>query len=138
MKPKLFAELLGAMHDVVEHAQGKRNLRTTRLPEAPTAMSPVEVRELRDKLQASQGVFAHYLNVSTKLVQAWEAGLRTPSGPALVLLRIAERQPRFLDALYTDVNPAIGRRDVSRLPAIGKARMKKVAESTRQPYKGRR
>ena len=30
----------------------------------------------------SQAVFARYLNVSTKLVQAWEAGRLTPDGVA--------------------------------------------------------
>ena len=43
---------------------------------------------------------ARYLNVSTKLVQAWEADQRTPSGPALVLLRIMEKQPGLIDTFY--------------------------------------
>lgn len=35
-----------------------------------------DVRRLRKRLRASQAVFAHYLNVSPKLVQAWGAGWR--------------------------------------------------------------
>jgi len=41
-------------------------------------------------------VFAHYCNVSTKLVQAWEAGRRRADGPALLLLRLAQTTPAIL------------------------------------------
>lgn len=138
MNPKLFAELLGAANEVLEHAQGKRDLRTTQLPQAPTAMTAAEIREIRDTLQASQGVLARYLNVSTKLVQAWEAGVRIPSGPALVLLRIVERQPGLIDALYAGPRASEVRRGKSVSSASGKTRVKRVAESTRHPYKRER
>src|ERR1019366_9427025 len=90
MKPELFAELLTAADQALEHARGKRSLRSSALPQPPASMTAKDVREVRDRLQASQGVLARCLNVSTKLVQAWEAGERTPSGPALVLLRLVE------------------------------------------------
>ena len=102
MKSKLFAELLGAANEMLEHRKDQRGSSNPQLPQAPAAMTAGEIRQIRDSLQASQGVLARYLNVSTKLVQAWEAGVRTPSGPALVLLRIVEREPRLIDALYAD------------------------------------
>lgn len=71
----------------------KRELRTTVLPDAPAAMCADDIRALRAKLNASQAVFAHYLNVSTQLVQAWEANRRRPEGPALRLLSIGRRDP---------------------------------------------
>ena len=96
MKADVFAELLESANEALEHAQGKRDLRTTELPPPPRPMRGVEVRKLRDKLKASQAVFARYLNVSTKLVQAWEAGRRRPEGTALTLLRLCERNPALL------------------------------------------
>jgi putative transcriptional regulator len=93
MKSDLFAELLAAANDALEHAKGKRDLRSTTLPRLPDPMSADDVRRVRERLQASQAVLARYLNVSTKLVQAWEAEERSPSGPALVLLRLIEQQP---------------------------------------------
>lgn len=98
MKAEVFAELLESAKEALEHAQGKRDLRTTELPPPPRPMQGVEVRQLRDVLKASQAVFAHYLNVSTKLVQAWEAGRRHPEGAALTLLRLCERNPALLVA----------------------------------------
>jgi putative transcriptional regulator len=101
MKPDLFAELLAAANDALEHAKGKRDLRSTALPRLPDPMSADDVRQVRDRLQASQAVLARYLNVSTKLVQAWESKERTPSGPALVLLRLIEQQPGLVSMFHS-------------------------------------
>ena len=86
MKDETFTELLGSAHEALAHAQGKRSLRTTTLPLPPKSLNGRAVKRVRASLHASQAVFARYLNVSTKLVQAWEANRRTPEGPALVLL----------------------------------------------------
>ena len=73
-------------------------------------------KRVRASLHASQAVFARYLNVSTKLVQAWEANRRTPDGPALVLLHIAARQPQLIERVRHDApsdrpRPSRHRRD---------------------------
>ena len=96
MKAELFQQLLKSAEEALEHAQGRRNLRTTTLPAPPRPMTAAEVRRLRRRLRASQAVFAHHLNVSPKLVQAWESGRRRPDGPALLLLRLAELHPGLI------------------------------------------
>lgn len=93
MKKELFTELMHSAGEALDHARGKRELRTTVLPAAPAPMRADDIRALRAKLNASQAVFAHYLNVSTQLVQAWEANRRRPEGPALRLLSIGRRDP---------------------------------------------
>ena len=103
MKDATFAELLGSAHEALEHAQGKRSLRTTTLPLPPKSLNGRAVKRVRAALRASQAVFARYLNVSTKLVQAWEADRRTPEGPALVLLHIAARQPDVIENVRRSV-----------------------------------
>ncbi len=90
----MFAALLASAEAALVHAKGKQKLRTTVLPGAPRLMGADEVRALREQLNASQAVFAHLLNVSTKLVQAWESDRRRPAGAALRLLEVAERNPR--------------------------------------------
>lgn len=123
MKEKLFADLMESMGEALEHARGKRALRTTVLPPAPEPLSARDVRQLRGRLSASQSVFARWLNVSTKLVQAWEAGRRTPDGPALLLLRLMERHPAdFVKGLYrSGVAEARKRRNTHRAAARSKA-----------------
>jgi putative transcriptional regulator len=104
MKRDRLAELLKAATQALEHAQGKRELRTTVLPPAPAPVTAAQVRRIRKQLNASQAVFARYLNVSTRLVQAWEADRRSPEGPALMLLRLGERDPAALVAAAFGVN----------------------------------
>ena len=102
MKKETFGELLGSMKEALEHAEGKRSLRTTTLPLPPAPLNGRAVKRVRAALHASQAVFARYLNVSTKLVQAWEADRRVPEGPALVLLHIAAEQPWLVEAIRHD------------------------------------
>jgi putative transcriptional regulator len=116
MKDETFTELLGSAHEALDHAQGKRNLRTTTLPLPPKSLNGRAVKRVRASLHASQAVFARFLNVSTKLVQAWEANRRTPEGPALVLLHIAARQPQLIERVRQDAasdrpRPSRHRRD---------------------------
>lgn len=99
MKDDTFGELLGSMKEALEHAEGKRDLRTTALPLPPAPLNGRAVKRVRASLHASQAVFARYLNVSTKLVQAWEANRRVPEGPALVLLHIVAKQPGLIEAI---------------------------------------
>jgi len=100
MDQKVFAELLDSANEALEHAKGKRELRTTELPPPPTPVDGGGIRRLRTRLKMSQAVFARYLNVSTKLVQAWEAGRRTPDGPALLLVRLVEQNPALVFASW--------------------------------------
>jgi len=93
MDEKLFAELLESAGEALDHARGKRDLRSTRLPPPPKPLSAAAVKNLRKKVNASQAVFAHHLNVSTKLVQAWESNRRKPEGAALQLLHVARNYP---------------------------------------------
>ena len=121
MKDETFTELLGSAHEALEHAQGKRTLRTTTLPLPPKSLNGRAVKRVRASLHASQAVFARYLNVSTKLVQAWEANRRTPDGPALVLLHIAARQPHLIESVRQDAaadRPRQSRRRHERVQAV--------------------
>jgi putative transcriptional regulator len=101
MDQKLFAELLESANEALEHARGKRELRTTELPPAPRPVDGRGIKRLRARLKMSQAVFARYLNVSTKLVQAWEADRRQPDGPALLLVRLVERNPAVVLSSWT-------------------------------------
>lgn len=54
------------------------------------AFTPQAIARLRRKAHVSQAVFAHHLNVSPTTVSQWERGEKTPSGPSLKLLSLAE------------------------------------------------
>ncbi|MDZ7703653.1 MAG: helix-turn-helix domain-containing protein [Trueperaceae bacterium] len=50
-------------------------------------------QEIREGLGLSQSEFATILGVSVRTLQNWEQGRRIPTGPAAMLLRIADRHP---------------------------------------------
>jgi putative transcriptional regulator len=93
----IFNELKQALEEVQEYRQGERtDLRVTALPAPPKEVSPREIRRIRRKLNASQTVFAQYLNVSANAVRSWEQGTRKPQQAALKLLVIAKKNPAAL------------------------------------------
>ncbi|HEU4456748.1 MAG TPA: helix-turn-helix domain-containing protein [Longimicrobium sp.] len=97
MRDEDFDALLGAAAEAVEHYHGrKQDLRTTVLPASPEPMEAAEVRRLRERVRASQSVFAKALNVSASTVQAWEAGNRSPDAGNLKLLRLGEEHPEIV------------------------------------------
>ena len=54
------------------------------------AMTPQEIRALREREQVSQPVFARYLNVRKDAVSKWERGEKRPDGPSLKLLSLVK------------------------------------------------
>lgn len=54
-------------------------------------MPPQKIKDLRNRAQVSQAVFAAVLNTSVSTVQKWEAGDKKPSGPSLKLLSLIDR-----------------------------------------------
>jgi putative transcriptional regulator len=101
MKRKDFAELKGSMIEALDHARGKITLKTSDVPMPPKvqAIQPKEIARLRRRLNASQGVFAKWLNVSRDTAISWETGRRKPSGAALRLLQIVQADPNILPQL---------------------------------------
>ena len=55
-------------------------------------MTPKRIRALRTRENASQTVFAAYLNVTPSLVSKWERGEKHPQGASLKLLSLVEKK----------------------------------------------
>jgi len=54
--------------------------------------SSAQIKRIRQRSKASQGVFAAYLNTSVSTVQKWECGAKKPNGPSLKLLNLVDRK----------------------------------------------
>jgi putative transcriptional regulator len=54
--------------------------------------SASQIKRIRLKNHASQGVFAAYLNTNPSTVQKWEQGAKKPSGPSLKLLNLVAQK----------------------------------------------
>ncbi|MGB2593143.1 MAG: helix-turn-helix domain-containing protein [Candidatus Acidiferrum sp.] len=96
-KVNIFEDMKAALKDAAAYERGESvNLRVTQMPSRPKPISPKEVRHIREALNASQSLFASYLNVSPNAVRSWEQGTRRPRQAALKLLAIARKNPRAL------------------------------------------
>jgi putative transcriptional regulator len=87
--------ILNVVHDSAKnlHAAGAMNEVTLREFDA-LCLPPVkrytalQIKRIRIRNKASQGVFAAYLNTSKSTVQKWEQGQKKPNGPSLKLLNL--------------------------------------------------
>jgi len=100
-----FHRLKKGMVESIAHSRGELSLKTTTLPLPPPPAGRARVIALRKKLKMSQSVFAAALNVSTKLVQSWEQGIRMPSRGELRLIEILNRQPELVSSLILNGTP---------------------------------
>ena len=87
-------EILEGLQEIKDFKKGKVQLKTTELSE------PSEPKVIRTKLKLSQSAFAGLLGVSMRTLQDWEQGRRSPQGPAIALLRIAEQHPEVFSDLH--------------------------------------
>lgn len=85
----LFDDLKQGLEEAIDYEKGvgEANEKTyTILP--IREYSNKEIRELRMKAGMTQSVFASYMGVSPKTVEAWECGSAHPTGPVFRLLDI--------------------------------------------------
>lgn len=61
------------------------------------SLTPDEIRDIRERENISQVVFANYLNVSKGVISQWERGEKKPSGTSLKLLSLVKK--KGLDAI---------------------------------------
>ena len=95
IRVKVFDDLRQSLADAGAYEQGKPlNLRTKEIPPPPRPLKPAEIRRIRLALNASQALFARFLNVSANTVESWEQGVRHPDTAALKLLTIAKKHPQ--------------------------------------------
>ena len=57
-----------------------------------TAYTNRQIKNIRLRVKASQGVFAAYLNTSISTIQKWEQGIKKPNGVALKLLHLVDEK----------------------------------------------
>jgi DNA-binding transcriptional regulator YiaG len=95
-KVQIFDELMEGFRDAIARKKGHAvALRVTEIPRVKP-MRPRQIKKIRKALGASQAIFAYILNVSPKVVQSWEYGVRRPTNAALKLLSIAQNDPQIL------------------------------------------
>ena len=96
-KRDLFSELSSALSDAKKHDQGKLTLKSHKIAvPAELAISPEEIKEIRQIYKMSRQVFARYLHISSRTLENWEQGRSKPNEQAITLLHLVKRHPETL------------------------------------------
>ena len=83
----LFEDLQEGLLQAIDYAKGQGPARVVTYKIDPvTDYNKEQIRQIRMDAQMTQHVFADYLGVSVKTVEAWERGRTHPTGPACRLL----------------------------------------------------
>ena len=88
----LFEDLREGLQQAIDFEKGTGKAKTTVFMISPvTKYSNKEIKAIRNKAGMTQTVFANYMGVSKKTVEAWELGRTHPTGPACRLLNILDQ-----------------------------------------------
>lgn len=99
-KRRLFDELVQGIEEINQHLAGKITLKTYTVERTPKPeVTPELIRETREKLHLSRGVFAHELHVSPRTLEKWEQGLTKPNEQAATLILLVRKFPDTLQRL---------------------------------------
>lgn len=92
----VFDEIKTGIKQAIEYEKGNLKAKTTVMSIAPVdVFLPSEIKDIRNKTGLTQVLFAKYMGVSVKTVEAWEAGRNHPEGAACRLLTITKNDPTF-------------------------------------------
>lgn len=88
----VYESIMTGLTEAVEDAQGtgKKLKRRTVTIVPVKEYQAAEIQQIRKSTGMSQKLFASYLGISNKTVEAWEAGINKPSGAASRILSMME------------------------------------------------
>ncbi len=92
----VFDEIKTGLNEAIEFEKGNLKAKTTTLSIEPVAVFEAsEIKSIRNSTGLTQNMFAKYMGVSVKTVEAWEAGRNHPDGAASRLLYLTQKDPLF-------------------------------------------
>lgn len=91
-----FDKIKTGLEEAIAYEQGVLQAQTTTLTVQPVShYSAKEIKDIRINAGMTQAIFAEFMGVSVKTVEAWEAGRNRPIGSACRLLYLTKADPAF-------------------------------------------
>ena len=90
MTDEMFGELKQSVKEAILIEKGKIK------PSGVFSLNPLDISEIRNKINKTQEEFAAMLNVSVGTLRNWEQGRRKPAGAALSLLKLVSADPQYV------------------------------------------
>ncbi len=92
----LFDDLKEGLEEAIAYEKGSGRAREKTYMILPVKeYDGKEIRDVRMKAGMTQNVFASYMGVSVKTVEAWEGGRTHPTGPVFRLLDILSTEDKM-------------------------------------------
>lgn len=103
----LFEKIKLGLEQTLAYERGEIEARVSRGYVAPLEkFTAEEIKEIRKSTGLTQWLFAKYMGVSVKTVEAWEAGRNAPNGTACRMLAITKANPAFPSEMkIIDITP---------------------------------
>lgn len=92
----LFEEIKTGLNQAIDYEKGHGKAKVTVLSIKPVeSFSAEDIKSIRLATGLTQVLFAKYMGVSPKTVEAWESGRNHPEGTACRLLTMTQKDPTF-------------------------------------------
>ncbi len=92
----VYDKIKTGLEEAIAFEQGKLDAKTRKLTVQPVDhFNAEEIKEIRVNAGMTQLVFAQFMGVSVKTVEAWESGRNQPIGSACRLLHLTKLDPAF-------------------------------------------
>ncbi len=91
---KVYDGIMQGLEEAIAYNEEKIKVRTNTMSISPVPdFEATEIKNIRNELGMTQVLFAGFMGVSTKTVEAWEAGRNMPDGPARRILSMLKADP---------------------------------------------
>lgn len=92
----LYDDIRQGLQEAIDYNKGKVSARKTVITITPVvSFSADEIKAIRNSTGMTQSLFAKFMGVSTKTVEAWESGRNHPEGAACRMLALTKANPSF-------------------------------------------
>ncbi len=93
---KVYEGIMQGLNEAIAYNEGKLKARTKTMSIEPVPeFEATEIKSIRNELGMTQVLFAGFMGVSTKTVEAWESGRNMPDGPARRILAMVRMDPEL-------------------------------------------
>jgi len=92
----VYEGIMKGLQEAAEYTEGKINARRNNLSVTPLRnFNAEEIKKIRRDMEMTQAIFASFMGVSPKTVEAWECGRNEPDGPARRILSMIQTDPEL-------------------------------------------
>ena len=97
----IYKGIMQGLEEAVQYNEGKLSAKSAVMSVSPVPKFDAgEIKNIRNKVGMTQYLFAGFMGVSPKTVEAWEAGRNIPNGTACRMLSMLNNDPQLPEKFH--------------------------------------